>query len=209
MIRLIIADDHPLIIEGMRAALQKDEEILLMDEVHNGVALLQKMKEELPDVVIMDINMPDMDGIEATQHLRKQFPEVKVIAFSQYDDKHFIKRMLKAGAKGYLLKSTPVRELIKAVKLVNEGSVYLGKGLPDFYTTSTSKPKSSFEPLLTQREKEILKLICQEKNSREIADHLYISLHTVETHRANLLQKTGARNIAGLVKWALENGIMD
>lgn len=207
MIKLIIADDHPLIIEGMRSAIQKDEEILLLDEVSSGVELLKVMNKE-PDVVIMDINMPDMDGIEATQELRKSFPDVKVIAFSQYDDKHFIKRMLKAGARGYLLKSTPVRELIKAVKLVCEGSVYLGKGLPDFYT-SERKPKSGFDPSLTHREAEVLKLICKEKNTREIADQLFISLHTVETHRANLLQKTGARNIAGLVKWAIENEITD
>ncbi|MBN2615401.1 MAG: response regulator transcription factor [Bacteroidales bacterium] len=131
-----------------------------------------------------------------------------MIAFSQYDDKHFIKRMLKAGARGYLLKSTPVRELIKAVKLVHEGSVYLGKGLPDFYARER-KPKSGFDPILTHRELEVLKLICQEKNTREIADQLFISLHTVETHRSNLLQKTGARNIAGLVKWAVENELTD
>jgi DNA-binding NarL/FixJ family response regulator len=208
MIKLIIADDHPLIVEGMRAALKKDEDILLTDEVRNGVQLLKKMESEPPDVVIMDINMPDMDGIEATSKVRKKFPGVKVIAFSQYDDKHFIKRMLNAGAKGYLLKSTPVKELIKAVKLVHEGSVYLGKGLPDFYTRE-KKSKSAFDPMLTQRELEVLKLICEEKNTREIADELFISLHTVETHRANLMQKTGARNIVGLVKWALENEITD
>lgn len=208
MIKLIIADDHPLIVEGMRAALQKDESISLVDEVRNGVQLLKKMESELPDVVIMDINMPDMDGIEATLKVRKKFPGVKVIAFSQYNDKHFIKRMLKAGSKGYLLKSTPVKELIKAVKLVNEGSVYLGKGLPDFYSQE-KKSNSVFDTLLTQREIEILKLICEEKNTREIAEELFISLHTVETHRANLMQKTGSRNLVGLVKWALENEITD
>ncbi|MBN2637954.1 MAG: response regulator transcription factor [Bacteroidales bacterium] len=207
MIKLIIADDHPLIIEGMRSALLKDEEIHFLGEVKNGLQLLEMMNNQEPDVVIMDINMPDMDGIEATQEVRKRFPDVKVIAFSQYDDKHFIKRMLKAGAKGYLLKSTPVKELIKAVKIVREGSVYLGKGLPDFYTTNKSDYNSSFDPVLTQRETEVLKLICMEKNTREIAYQLFISLHTVETHRANLLQKTGVRNIAGLVKWAMENGM--
>ncbi len=208
MIKLIIADDHPLIIEGMRAALQKDEDIMLLAEVQNGIELIKKMESELPDVVIMDINMPDMDGIEATQKVHKNFPSVKVIAFSQYDDKHFITRMLRAGAKGYLLKSTPVKELIKAVKLVHDGSVYLGKGLPDLYTHE-KKSKSNFDVMLTEREIEILKLICEEKNTREIADELFISLHTVETHRANLMQKTDSRNLVGLVKWAFENEITD
>ncbi len=208
MIKVIIADDHPMIIEGVRTAFARDPEIFLLAEVNNGRELLRKLEEEDADVVLMDINMPETDGIAATQEIAKRGIETKVIAFSQYDDKHFIRRMLKAGARGYLLKSTTSTEIIAAVKVVYQGSIYLGKNLPDIYSDNKPRLQKRFIPDLSTREKEVLKLICLEKNTREIADALFISTHTVESHRANLLLKVGARNTAGLVKWAIENDII-
>ncbi len=209
MIKVIIADDHPIIIEGLRTAFAKDPEIFLLAEVNNGRELLRKLEEKAADVVLMDINMPEMDGIAATLEIVKRGLETKVIAFSQYDDKHFIRRMLKAGARGYLLKSTSSTEIANAVKVVYQGSIYLGKNLPEIYSDNRPSLQKRFIPDLSTREKEVLKLICFEKNTREIADTLFISTHTVESHRANLLSKVGARNTAGLVKWAIENDRME
>ena len=209
MIKVIIADDHPMIIEGLRTAFAKDSEIFLLAEVNNGRELLRNLEEDAADVVLMDINMPEMDGIAATQEIVKRGIETKVIAFSQYDDKHFIRRMLKAGARGYLLKSTSSSEIADAVKTVYQGTIYLGKNLPDIYSDKRPPLQKRFIPDLSAREKEVLKLICLEKNTREIADTLFISTHTVESHRANLLSKVGARNTAGLVKWAIESDMME
>ncbi len=209
MIKVIIADDHPMIIEGLRTAFAKDSEIFLLAEVNNGRELLRNLEEDAADIVLMDINMPEMDGIAATQEIVKRGIETKVIAFSQYDDKHFIRRILKAGARGYLLKSTSSSEIADAVKTVYQGTIYLGKNLPDIYSDKRPPLQKRFIPDLSAREKEVLKLICLEKNTREIADTLFISTHTVESHRANLLSKVGARNTAGLVKWAIENDMME
>ncbi len=208
-IKLIIADDHPVIIEGMKMALAQEAGIVPVADVNNGRQLLQLLESKPADVVLMDINMPEMDGIVTTQEINRLYPDIKVIAFSQYNDKHFIRRMLKAGARGYLLKSTPSAEIIEAIKAVFEGRIYLGKNLPELYSNKKKLPQKQFIPDLSTREKEVLKQICLEKNTREIAETLFISPHTVETHRANLLLKTGARNTAGLVKWAIENDILE
>jgi len=209
VIKLVIADDHPMIIEGIKTALAKEKDIFPVTAVNNGRQLLLLLEKEPADVVLMDVNMPEMDGIAAAQEMARLYPEIKIIAFSQYDNKHFIRRMLKAGARGYLLKSTPSPEIIEAVKSVSGGNIYLGKNLPDIYSNKKRIPQKRFIPDLSLREKEVLKQICLEKNTREIADTLFISTHTVESHRANLLSKVGARNTAGLVKWAIENDMLE
>ena len=197
-----------MIIEGIKTALANEKNIITVAAVNNGRQLLQLLEKESADVVLMDVNMPEMDGIVTTQEIVPLYPEIKIIAFSQYDDKHFIRRMLKAGARGYLLKSTSSTELVEAIKSVFGGQIYLGKNLPDIYSGQKQPPRQRFIPDLSIREKEVLKQICLEKNTREIADTLFISTHTVESHRANLLLKVGARNTAGLVKWAIENEIL-
>lgn len=209
MIRLILADDHPMIIEGICSALKTQSDFEIIKVVSNGKMLLETLSEEKADVVIMDINMPEMNGIEATQRIKTQFPDVKVIAYSQYDNKHFIKRMLKAGARAYLLKDTGASELIKAIHEVFDGTIYLGKNLPDLYQAKQKKGNGKFDPVISKRELEVLKLICAEYNTNEIADKLFISPHTVESHRSNLLIKSGARNSAGLVKWAIESDLIE
>ncbi len=207
MIKIIIADDHPVIIEGLRMVFGGNTGIKISAEVGNGMNLLEFLQAASVDIVLMDINMPEKDGVIATQEISELYPRTKVIAFSQYDDKHFIRRMFKAGARGYLLKSTPSSEIIEAVKQVYAGRLYIGKNLPDIFSGKKQTVKKRFTPNLSKREKEILNLICLEKNTREIASSLFISTHTVETHRANLLSKVGARNTAGLVKWAIENDV--
>ncbi len=205
MIELVIVDDHPLILDGMKTALKENKEIMLRGVAESGVKLLEMLKFISCDVIIMDINMPDMDGIEATQQVLKKHPEIKIIAFSQYDDKHFIRRMLKSGARGYLLKNTSTDEIINAIKEVNRGVLFLGNNLPNLYKKQDSRKGIPLISILTKREQDVLKLICQEKSTKEIASELFISIHTVETHRANLLSKIKARNTAGIVKWAIQN----
>lgn len=207
MIELVIVDDHPLILDGMKTALKDNKEIMLRGIAESGVKLLEMLKFISCDVIIMDINMPDMDGIEATREVLKKHPEIKIIAFSQYDDKHFIRRMLKSGARGYLLKNTSTGEIINAIKEVYRGVIFLGKNIPDLYKDQVSRKGMPLLSILTKREQDVLKLICQEKSTKEIASELFISIHTVETHRANLLSKIKARNTAGIVKWAIQNDL--
>jgi DNA-binding NarL/FixJ family response regulator len=208
MIRLIIADDHPVIIDGIKTILEKEKDIQLVAQVNDGKALLEFLETEEVDVVLTDINMPGTNGIDATREIREKYPDIKVLAFSQYDEKRFIKQVLKRGASGYMLKSTPAREIIHAIRMVYEGGMYLSPGLPNVFGEQPKKRSNYLFPDLSPRELDVLKLICQEKNTQEIADALFISYNTVETHRANILLKVGVKNTAGLVKWAVENEIV-
>ena len=208
MIRLIIADDHPVIRDGLKTILEKERDIKLVATVDNGKQLLDLLEKKQADVILMDVNMPEMNGIEATKKVRKTYPEIKVLSFSQYDEKRFVKQLLKSGANGYLLKNAVAEELIKAIKMVHSGGLYLSEELPNVFGEKPKKRSNYLFPDLSPREIDVLKEICQEKNTQEIADTLFISHNTVETHRANLLLKVGVKNTAGLVKWAIENEIV-
>ncbi len=208
MIRLVIADDHPVIIDGIKTILENQKEIQLVAEVYDGNALLDLLEKKEVDVVLTDINMPGTNGIDATRMIKEKYPDIKVIAFSQYDEKRFIKQVLKRGASGYMLKNTPAKEIIHAIKMVHDGGMYLSPGLPNVFGDKPKKRSNYLFPELSPRELDVLRLICQGKNTQEIADALFISYNTVETHRANILLKVGVKNTAGLVKWAVENEIV-
>jgi DNA-binding NarL/FixJ family response regulator len=208
MIRLIIADDHPVIIDGIKTILEKEKDIKLVAEVSDGNALLEILETTPADVVLTDINMPEKNGIDATRQIKEKYPDIKVIAFSQYDEKRFIKQVLKRGASGYMLKNSDGKEFIHAIKMVFEGGMYLSPGLPNVFGDQPKRRSSYLFPELSPRELEVLKLICEEKNTQEIADELFISYNTVETHRANILLKVGVKNTAGLVRWAIENNMV-
>ena len=208
-IRLIIADDHPVITDGLRSIFKGQKKIDLLAEVHDGAELLDLLKTTPCDVILMDINMPVMNGIEACKAIQKEYDNIKVIAFSQYDDKRFVKRILKTGASGYLLKNTPAPEIMEAIEQVHNGNTYLSNELSHiFFGSETKKRKDRLFPDLSKRETEVIILICQEYNTQEIADELFLSPHTVETHRANILLKIGVKNTAGLVRWAVQNEIV-
>lgn len=208
MIRLIITDDHPVIRDGIKTILTKDKDIEVVGFAGDGEELLELLENLETDVILMDINMPGMNGIEATKKVKKEYPDVKVISFSQYDEKRFVKQLLKSGANGYLLKNTAASELVDAIKMVHGGGMFLSEDLPNIFGEKP-KPRSNYLfPDLSNRELDVLKEICQEKSTYEIADALFISHNTVETHRANLLLKVGVKNTAGLVKWAVENEIV-
>lgn len=209
MIRLIIADDHPVIIDGLRTMLEEQKEITLVAEAHNGEELLNLLSKQQADVVLMDVNMPVLNGIDATRLVKKKFTSTRVLAFSQYDEKRFVKQILKSGADGYLLKNSPASEIVRAIKAVHKGNVFLSEELPNIFTGNSKQKRSNyFFPDLSKRELEVLKQICEGKSSLEIAKYLNISANTVETHRSNILLKVGVKNTAGLVKWAIENEIV-
>ena len=208
MIRLIITDDHPVIIDGIKAILEKEKDIQLVAEAGSGDELLTVLETTQADVILMDINLPGMTGIEATRIVKDKYPEIKVIAFSQYDEKRFVKQALKNGASGYLLKNTPACNFTDAIRLVYNGGMYLSPELPNVFTDKPKKRSNYLFPELTARETDVLRQICLGLNTQEIADTLFISHNTVETHRSNLLLKVGVKNTAGLVKWAVENEIV-
>jgi DNA-binding NarL/FixJ family response regulator len=208
MIRLIVTDDHPVVKDGIETILATQNEIELVAFVGSGLELMETLEKKKADVILMDINMPGMNGIEATQLVKKNYPGIKILTFSQYDERRFVRQIIRRGANGYLLKNSAGTELIRAIRTVCQGDLYLSEGLPNIFEASPKKRSRYSFPELTKREIDVLSEICEEKNNLEIADALLISHNTVETHRANLLLKVGVKNTAGLVKWAIENQIV-
>lgn len=206
MINIMVVDDHQLLIDGIKSSLEDCHDLRVVAEANNGKVALEKLEETEVDVVLMDINMPVMDGLECTRLIHKKYPDVKVVALSQYPEKRFVKTMIKNGASGYLLKDASKGELVSAINKVFEGEQYINERLFKDLNFNTFNPNPSpLFPELTKREIEILRLICQEYSSQEISEKLRISFHTVESHRANLMNKGGVKNTAGLVRWAVEN----
>ena len=212
MIHILIADDHQLIIDGIKTNLGDIEDFSFVAEVNNGFQVLEKLESGIHvDIILMDINMPKLDGLKCTKMVKKKFPDVNIIALSQHDEKRFVKLMVKNGAMGYLLKDTSKDILEKAIRTVNAGEKYFCERLSLRLVEQELKMEntSSLFPKLTRRELEVLNLICSECSSQEISDKLFISFHTVESHRANLMHKAGVKNTAGLVRWAVENDFIE
>jgi len=212
MINVLIADDHQLMIDGIKSTLAGVEDIFISAEANNGYKVLEKLESGVPvDVILMDINMPMMDGLQCTKSVTKKFPDVRIIALSQYDEKRFVKQMVKNGAFGYLLKDSAKDILVKAIRTVHGGEKYFSDRLSARLISQELKIEntSSLFPKLSTREHEVLKLIGRELSTQEIADQLFISYHTVESHRANLMYKAGVKNAAGLIRWAVENDLLD
>lgn len=212
MINILIADDHHLLIDGLKATLRDIEDFNIIDEAYNGFQVLEKLEAGLEvNIILMDINMPKLDGLECTRQVAKKYPDIKIIALSQYDEKRFVKRMVKNGASGYLLKDAGKDQLEKAIREVWSGNKYYCERLSIRLVEQELKDEnnSSLFPKLSKRELEVLNLICKEFSSQEISEKLFISFHTVESHRANLMYKAGVKNTAGLVRWAVENDFIE
>lgn len=210
MITIMIVDDHQLMIDGIKSALNSIPDFEVIAEALDGYRVLEQLEEGIrPDVILMDINMPKLDGLECTKQVSKKYPECKVIALSQYAEKRFVKRMLRNGAMGYLLKDAGKDKLEKAIRSVMAGEKYFSKELSLRLVEQELKDEntSALFPKLTAREKEVLELICHGLSSQEISKKLFISFHTVESHRANLMRKAGVNKTAGLVRWAVENDL--
>lgn len=212
MINILIADDHQLLIDGLRATLKDVEDFNIVGEVYNGYQVLEKLDAGIEaHIILMDINMPKLDGLECTRMVAKKYPDIGIIALSQYDEKRFVKRMVKNGASGYLLKDAAKDQLEKAIRTVHSGKKYYCERLSVRLVEQELKEEntSSLFPKLSKRELEVLNLICKEFSSQEISEKLFISYHTVESHRANLMYKAGVKNTAGLVRWAVENDFVE
>ena len=210
-INILVVDDHKIVRDGILSLLQDEADISIVAQAENGKDALEKIPGVLPHLVLMDINMPVMNGIECAREITRLFPEIKVLALTMLNELEHIKNMLSAGAKGYLLKNSGKEELVMAIKKVMLGQNYFSDEVKDLIMLEMVKKKTMPGKIigekvpLTSRELDILELILQELTNQEIAEKLFISVRTVDAHRRNLLEKTGARNTAGLVKFALEN----
>lgn len=211
-IKVIVADDHQVIIDGLESILRDSPGLEFAGGGLNGHQVIELVESRPVDIVLMDINMPEMDGLECTAYLNKHYPEVRVIALSMHDNPRLAKRMIKNGAFGFLLKNSSRDKIIDAINQVHQGKNYFDPNLMQtFFDVDEKKSSSSFskKDLLTKRELEIIQLIYEEKTTGEIADQLSISTHTVESHRANVLLKLEIKSSIGLVKWAIQNEVID
>lgn len=213
MIRVIVADDHKVFRDGIESILEDVDNIEVIGQAEDGREVLEKLKSVEPDVILMDISMGGANGIETTELVKKAYPQIHVLALSMHDETDYIIKMLDAGASGYLLKDAGSDEMIKAIKTVAKGEKYYGQqvsaALIEHMTAAGKKKEKRSNIPLTNRETEVLQLITNEFTNPEIAEKLFISIRTVDTHRRNLLEKLGVKNTAGLVKYALKNGLGD
>ena len=206
-INVLLTDDHQIIIDGLKSLLSNQDDIQVVAEANNGREALRILGLISIDVLLMDIDMPVMNGIDALKEIRKNHPKVKVIILSMHNEAGMIKSLIDLGANGYLLKSCSQNELIDAIKKVASGQSYFSSDV----TLALLKPSANQGPqseILTERETEILKLIAAGFSNKEIGDQLFISHRTVDTHRTNLMKKLDVSNIAGLISYAIRNGIV-
>jgi two-component system nitrate/nitrite response regulator NarL len=201
MIRLAIAEDHQSLIDGIKLLLEYEDDIDIIGTANDGEALLDLVRLKRPNVVITDIRMPKLDGIAATQKIKKELPHTKVLAFTMFDQKDAIQQMLDAGASGYLLKNSPLEDVLKALRSVYKGNTFYDANI-EVQSDDNSNKKA--KGILTKRQTEILGLIAQGKTSREIADELFIGIHTVDTHRKNMIRILGLQGKGELMRYALE-----
>ncbi|MEZ5198507.1 MAG: response regulator transcription factor [Bacteroidales bacterium] len=208
MINLIITDDHPIFIDGLKTVLSNVTGIAIVGEALNGKQLLELLEDSLADIVLLDINMPEMDGLETAQIVKQQYSYVKIIMLTQFGEKRFIKKCMEMGVEGYLLKDCEKQELIKAIIAVYMGGI--------FYNANCQPESGFFAPVvddhnpfhISEKEKQVLKLIAEEKCNTEIAKKMSISINTVKTYRERLMLKSGTKNTAGLMYWAVKNKLL-
>lgn len=209
MIQIAITDDHIIVIEGIKNMLKSNKEIEVLQTFENLVDTFENLNDSV-EVLLLDINLPDGNGIKGCKELLEKHKNLKIIALTNFEDSIFIKQMLKNGAMGYLLKNTSKTELIEAIKEVKNGKRYLPEKISNILLNDSIGIEKSnyFIPKLTSREKEILTLIIKEYTTDEIANALFVSNKTVESHRSNLMQKLGVKNSAGMVRVAFEKGLL-
>jgi len=212
-IRIVLADDHEIFRDGFKAMLKKQPSVELIGEASDGEELIEITRRLKPDVVVTDIKMPKMDGLQAARILSAEFPNIGIIALSMIDEETLIIDMLEAGAKGYLLKNAHKTEIIEAIKAVNNDHVYYCDGTSARLTKMIAKSdkipfnRKAPKPELSQKEIDVIQLVCEEMTNKEIADRLNLSIRTIEGYRDRILEKIGARNSAGIVVYAIRNKI--
>lgn len=212
MVRILIADDHVLFREGMKSLLKSEDGIELIASASDGLEALELAGELRPDIVLMDVTMPRMNGIIATEKIVSKFPDIKVIVLSMHSDRRFIAETLKAGARGYLLKESSPQTVVEAIRSVAEGDIYLSAKactvLTEDYLRLLNNEKQNSSNPLSEREMEVLLLLVKGRNGKQIADTLSISKNTVDTHRRRILDKLGCASMAELTKYAIREGFL-
>lgn len=212
-LHIAIADDHPLVLNGLKTVLRQfPERFYLLWEAADGHAILKKLEDGLlPDVLLLDVQMPGKDGLETCKIIHQQYPEIRMIALTNFEDLFYVKSMMSNGAQGYLLKTADIDVLLDAIETVSEGGEFFDEAIKQKLIQDAlfGKRRTGLAPMLTRREKEVLKLIVSECTNAQIADTLFLSLRTVEKHRTSLLQKLHVKNTAGLVKEAITKGLVD
>lgn len=209
-IKITLVDDHTLFRNGLKILLDTNKEFKVIGEATNGKEFIENLTVNIPDIVLMDINMPVMDGVEATEIAKQKYPDIKIIALSMFGEEEYYYKMINAGVKGFLLKNSEINEVIEAIKQVNNGSSYFSQELL-YNVIKNFKPHK--EPTdetasLSKRELQVLEEICKGLSNQEIADNLFISKRTVDKHRANLLSKTNSKNTANLIMYAIKNKLI-
>ena len=209
--RILLVDDHKILRDGISSLLKQYPDMEVIGEAADGRSALRLVKELSPDLVIMDISMPDLNGIDATRRINAEHPEVKVIALSMHYDKQFVSEMFKAGAAGYLLKDSAFEELEHAIRIVMDNKTYINPQVAGLVVESlASQPAHANQKafnLLTEREREVLQLIAEGKSTKQIASDLNVSTKTVESHRRQVMGKLNIRNVAELTKYAIREGL--
>ncbi len=205
-----LLDDHPLILSGLQQLIEQEEDMDVLELHHSGQELLKAFENNYPDILLLDIHLPEIQGDELALILSKKYPQVKIIVLSNLDYPYYIKNLLQSGIKGYILKSSKKYKIIDAIRAVHRGEQYIDDAIADKANEykRALKHNQNQPLLLTKREKEILHLIAKDYTSLEIADELYLSKRTVDTHRNNLLLKLDVKNSAGLIKKAIDLGLL-
>ncbi|MHC4562289.1 MAG: response regulator [Planctomycetota bacterium] len=210
-IRVLLADDHVIVREGFRALIENEPDMEVIAQADDGLKAVEAARDHVPDVVVMDVAMPNLNGIEATRQIVAQFPSVRVVALSVHSDRRYVSQMLRAGSMAYLLKNCAPGELVAAIRSVVSGQTYLASDLVDMVVESYLRGDKPAEPapvaVLTPREREILQLVAESKTAKEIAAMLHISVRTVDAHRQNIMKKLSVNSIAGLTKYAVREGL--
>ena len=213
MIRVLLVDDHPLVLDGINACLSSEPDIEVVGQANNGLEALELAEALTPDVVLMDVSMPVMNGLEATKELKMRFPDFRVLILSMHENREYILQLIQSGAAGYVLKDVSSEELVKAISVVHQGGTYFSSRASEtlvnqFESGRRHSAAEDSRPSLTKREETVLKLLAEGGSNKDIARGLDISVRTVETHRQNIKQKLNIQTAAGLAKYAIENNIV-
>ena len=212
-IKIILADDHALIRDGLKSLLDRETDLEIIGEASNGREMVRLAEEEKPNVIIMDISMPELNGIEATRQIRELDEEMKIIALSVHTEVNFVRQMLQAGASGYLVKHSDFKELVHAIRIVARGEMYLSPRISDQvvqdYIRNLSEKKPTAFSVLSDREREILQMLAEGKTKHEIADILFLSVKTIESHRQNIMNKLEIDRFSDLVRYAIREGLTE
>jgi two-component system response regulator NreC len=209
VIRVLVADDHAIVREGICSLLARRKDVQVVGEAADGRLAVEQVASLAPDVVLMDISMPVMNGLDATQEIRRRFPNVRILVLSQYESREYILPLLRAGAAGYIAKRARASELVDAIRAVYNEGAFLQPNLARVIVEGvTNASDSEPQSILSEREKQVVRLVADGMSSREIADQLGLSVKTVDTHRANIMEKLGIHSSAELVKYAIREGIV-